>query len=157
MSYKSIAESTKGYKIKWSKGIFPDYRNLSGPEVSQKRINRAKNIVKLILDQERLKIRKAFHTFAKKKFYNQNVNVNVDINCALNMVDNTTLHTNDEALYGESNGIQIWISSIKMSNEALIGTILHESLHNICTINSKDICEKDEHSIMESLGEVLDF
>ena len=89
MSYKSIAESTKGYKIKWSKGIFPDYRNLSGPEVSQKRINRAKNIVKLILDQERLKIRKAFHTFAKKKFYNQNVNINVDINCALNMVDNT--------------------------------------------------------------------
>lgn len=156
MSYKSIAESTKGYKIKWSKGIFPDYRNLSGPEVSQKRINRAKNIVKLILDQERLKIRKAFHTFAKKKFYNQNVNVNVDINCALNMVDNTTLHTNDEALYGESNGIQIWISSIKMSNETLIGTILHESLHNICTINDKYICEKDEHAIMESLGEVLD-
>ena len=156
MSYKSIAESTKGYKIKWSKGIFPDYRNLSGPEVSQKRINRAKNIVKLILDQERLKIRKAFHTFAKKKFYNQNVNVNVYINCALNMVDNTTLHTNDEALYGESNGIQIWISSIKMSNEALIGTILHESLHNICTINGKYICEKDEHAIMESLGEVLD-
>ena len=156
MSYKSIAESTKGYKIKWSKGIFPDYRNLSGPEVSQKRINRAKNIVKLILDQERLKIRKAFHTFAKKKFYNQNVNVNVDINCALNMVDNTTLHTNDEALYGESNGIQIWISSIKKSNEALIGTILHESLHNICTINGKYICEKDEHAIKESLGEVLD-
>ena len=156
MSYKSIAESTKGYKIKWSKGIFPDYRNLSGPEVSQKRINRAKNIVKLILDQERLKIKKAFHTFAKKKFYNQNVNVNVDINCALNMVDNTTLHTNDEALYGESNGIQIWISSIKMSNETLIGTILHESLHNICTINDKYICEKDEHAIMESLGEVLD-
>ena len=156
MSYKSIAESTKGYKIKWSKGIFPDYRNLSGPEVSQKRINRAKNIVKLILDQERLKIRKAFHTFAKKKIYNQNVNVNVDINCALDMVDNTTLHTNDEALYGESNGIQIWISSIKMSNETLIGTILHESLHNICTINDKYICEKDEHAIMESLGEVLD-
>ena len=44
MSYKAIAKSTKGYKIKWGKGIFPEYGNLSGPEVSQKRINRAKTI-----------------------------------------------------------------------------------------------------------------
>jgi hypothetical protein len=44
-----------------------------------------------------------------------------------------------------------------MSNEALVGTILHESLHNIGTINGKDICEKDEHTIMKSLGEKLDY
>ena len=67
MSYKAIAKSTKGYKIKWGKGIFPEYGNLSGPEVSQKRINRAKSIVKLILEQEENKITKAFNTFAKKK------------------------------------------------------------------------------------------
>ena len=157
MSYKAVAKSTKGYKIKWGKGIFPEYGNLSGPEVSQKRINRAKTIVKLILEQEENKITKAFQTFARKKFYNQNVNVKVDILGAIDMVENTTLHTDDEGLYGESDGVQIWISSVKMSNEALIGTILHESLHNICTINDKDICEKDEHSIMVSLGEVLDY
>ena len=69
----------------------------------------------------------------------------------------SNLITDDEGIYGESDGVQIWISSVKMSNEALIGTILHESLHNICTINDKDICEKDEHAIMVSLGEVLDF
>ena len=51
---------------------------------------------------------------------------------------------------------KFWISAIKMSNEALVGTILYESLHNICTINGKDICEKDEHAIMNSLGEQLD-
>jgi hypothetical protein len=157
MSYKSIAKSTKGFKIKWGKGIFPDYRDLSGPDVSQKRINRAKTIVKLILDQERNKITKAFQTFAKKKFYNQNVNVIVNIDDAILMVDNTTLHTDDDELYGASDGVQIWISAIKMSSETLIGTILHESLHNICTINGKDICEKDEHIIMKSLGEILDF
>ena len=65
MSYKSIAKSTKGFKIKWGKGIFPDYRDLSGPDVSQKRINRAKTIVKLILDQERNKITKAFKFVVK--------------------------------------------------------------------------------------------
>ena len=76
MSYKIIAKSTKGYKIKWGKGIFPEYGNLSGPDVSQKRINRAKTIVKLILEQEENKITKAFQTFARKKFYNQNCNGN---------------------------------------------------------------------------------
>jgi hypothetical protein len=157
MSYKSVAKSTKGYKIKWGKGIFPNYGDLSGADVSQKRINRAKNIVKLILDQERNKIEKAFKIFARKKYYNQNVNIKVDINSAINMVENTILHTDDQELYGESDGTQIWITAIKMSNEALIGTILHESLHNICTINGKDICEKNEHAIMVSLGEVLDF
>ncbi len=157
MSYKSVAKSTKGFNIKWSKGIFPDYGDLSGPDVSQKRINRAKNIVKLILNQEKNKIEKAFKIFARKKYYNQNVNVNFDIDSAIKMVENTTLHTDDEELYGESDGFQIWITAIKMSNESLIGTILHESLHNICTINGKDICEKNEHAIMKSLGEVLDF
>ena len=157
MSYKIIAKSTKGYKIKWGKGIFPEYGNLSGPKVSQKRINRAKTIVKLILQQEKNRIEKAFNTFAKKKFYNQKVNIKVDILAAINMVDNTTLHTDDQDIYGESDGEQIWISSVKMSNETLIGTILHESLHNICTINNKDICEKDEHAVMVDLGEKLDF
>ncbi len=52
---------------------------------------------------------------------------------------------------------KVYVSAIKMSNEALVGTILHESLHNIGTINGKDICEKDEHTIMKSLGEQLDY
>ena len=47
-TYKEIANSTKGFqKLHWGKALFPDYRDLSGPKVSQKRINRAKSIVKI--------------------------------------------------------------------------------------------------------------
>ena len=44
-----------------------------------------------------------------------------------------------------------------IKSKSLVGTILHESLHNIGMINGKDICEKDEHAIMKSLGEQLDY
>ena len=37
-----------------------------------------------------------------------------------------------------------------------MGTILHEALHYLCTFNGKDICEKDEHYVMELLGEQYD-
>ncbi len=67
-SFKQIANTTKGFsKLHWGKCLFPDYRDLSGPKVSQKRINRAKIIVKYILRQESNRIIKAFETFAKKK------------------------------------------------------------------------------------------
>lgn len=157
-SYKQIAIKTKGFqKMRWGKSLFPHYRNLSGPKVSKKRIKRASIIVKYILQQEKAKIIKAFEIFAKKKFYNKNPIIDVDIDRAIAMVDNTVLYTEDDCLYGCSDGNQIWISAIKMSNEALVGTILHESLHNISTINGKDICEKDEHLVMKSLGEELDY
>ena len=157
-SYKHIAYTTKGFsKLHWGKSLFPDYRDLSGPKVSQKRINRAKVIVKYILQQKSNKIIKAFETFAKKKYYNQNPTTIVDIERAILMVENSTLYTDDECLYGYSDGYSVYISAIKMSNEALVGTILHESLHNIAMINGKDICEKDEHTVMKSLGEQLDY
>ena len=66
-SYKQIANITKGFsKLHWGKCLFPDYRELSGPKVSRKRINRAKIIVKYILEQESDRIIKAFENFAKK-------------------------------------------------------------------------------------------
>ena len=157
-SYKQIANITKGFsKLHWGKCLFPDYRELSGPKGSRKRINRAKIIVKYILEQESDRIIKAFENFAKKKYYNQNPTTIVDLNSAVSMVENTTLYTDDECLYGYSDGYSVYVSAIKMSNEALVGTILHESLHNIGTINGKDICGKDEHTIMKSLGEQLDY
>ncbi len=157
-SYKEIANLTKGFKkIHWGNRLFPDYRDLSGPKVSRKRINRAKIIVKSILRQQSQKITEAFETFAKKKYYKQNPKTVVSIARAINMVENTILYTEDHCIYGYSDGYSIWVSAIKMSNEALVGTILHESLHNISTINGKDICEKDEHTIMKSLGEQLDY
>ena len=56
-SYKQIAYTTKGFsKLHWGKSLFPDYRDLSGPKVSQKRINRAKVIVNTFFNKKAIKL-----------------------------------------------------------------------------------------------------
>lgn len=153
MKYKKLAQSLRGFNIRWQNtGIFPKYRNISGPKVSKKRIRRATRIVKLILEEEEDKIVKAFKMLVKKR-YNSKKKVEVDIDSAIECVDNTVLSKESDEIYGESDGEKIWISEVKMSDEYLVGTILHESLHHICTLDGKDICEKDEHYVMNYLGD----
>ena len=51
MDYKKLSNKVKGMYIRWAGDIFPDYRDVSGPNVSHKRLQRAKPIVVLILNQ----------------------------------------------------------------------------------------------------------
>ena len=51
MDYRKFSNTVKGMYIRWGGDIFPDYRDVSGPHVSHKRLQRAKSIVVLILAQ----------------------------------------------------------------------------------------------------------
>ena len=51
MDYRKFSNTVKGMYIRWGGDIFPDYRDVSGPNVSHKRLQRAKPIVVLILKQ----------------------------------------------------------------------------------------------------------
>ena len=153
MSYRKMVKKMKGMNIKWSDNIFPDYRDISGSYVSNKRINRAKKIVIQILIYEKNRIIDAFKTLAKKRYYNKKVNIKFHIDKVIDRVNTTKLARENDDLYGETDGYNIWVSSIKMSEEELIGTILHESLHSSTTFDNKEICEKDEHYVMRLLGD----
>jgi len=153
MSYKKLAKELKGMHILWgTQTIFPKYKNTSGPLVSKKRINNATKIVILILKEEKNKIINAFKLLAKKKYKGENIKIKIDFESAINCVNNVKLINNDD-IYGITDGYTIWISPTKMSYDYLIGTLLHESLHYICTFNNKSICEKYEHYVMRILGD----
>lgn len=141
----------KGVYVRWhSSKIFPDYRDVSGPIVSQKRLNNAKNLVKKILDEEYSKIEKEY-----KKRFNGIITLNLEF--AKYKVDNAKLSSTikpEEEYYGWAMGDKIRISCTKMSDEAIIGTLLHEALHDIAKVNGKDVCENDEHIIIRNLGDV---
>ena len=62
MDYRKFSNTVKGMYIRWGGDIFPDYRDVSGPNVSHKRLQRAKPIVVLILEQVK----------EKRKFNNLN-------------------------------------------------------------------------------------
>ena len=51
MDYRKYSSTVKGMYIRWGGDMFPDYRDVSGPNVSHKRLTRAKKIVVLILAQ----------------------------------------------------------------------------------------------------------
>ena len=92
MHYKKYASTLKGIDIRWSNDnnkIFPEYRDISGSFVSQKRINKIKGIIQLLLIQEENKIMKAFKTMANK-FYNNDPTLKINIKMALNRVESTT-------------------------------------------------------------------
>ena len=140
----------KGVYVRWSSNIFPSYRNVSGSVVSNKRLNRIKPLVKRILLEDSSIIEREF-----KKRYSGNVKV--DFKLAVDKVEKAKLSSvlkPTEEYYGLTSGRYIWITPMKMSDEFLIGTLLHESLHDICTVNGKSMCENDEHIVMRALGDV---
>ncbi len=154
MSYKKFSSELKGIHITWDNNkIFPLYKNTSGSEVSQRRINKVIKIVLKILEEEENKIKKAFKELANKKYKDKKINIEYNFNSSIERIKNTKVSNSNEDLYGESDFDTIWISANKLSDDHLVGTILHESLHYLATFNKNDICEKDEHYVMRLLGE----
>ena len=143
----------KGVHIRWSKkNVFPEYDNTSGPLVSQRRINRLKILLILLIKEEKDRILRAFKNFAKKR-YDKPITVSMDLNTTIERIHRTFV-CKSESAYGESDESKIWITgNEKMSSTYLFGTMLHECLHYMCTFNDKWISESDEHAIMRSLGE----
>lgn len=154
MKYKKLAKEMKGIHIKWEDGkIFPKYKYVSGSHVSQKRINKAKKIVLSILEEEENKIRKEFKNLLEKKFKGKYKSLKINFKLAKEKIKSAKLSKESDGLHGESNYYQIWISSNKLSDDELVGTMLHESLHFISTYDRNEICEKDEHYVMAKLGD----
>ena len=154
--YKTYARNLKGVYIKWSKNanhIFPEYRNVSGSHVSQKRINVAKKLVILILQQEEKTITRAFEELARKKYKGKKMIVSLDMESAIHRVNTAKVKRDNDEDYGEADDEGMWISACQCPDDELVGTILHEAIHYLATFNGKDICEKDEHFVIKMLGD----
>lgn len=156
MNYRKIASNIKGMHVIWKDNkIFPDYTFNSGSYVSQKRINKAIRVVVKILEDEENKIKKAFKELANKKYKGKKITINFDFKSSIERVKNAKVNKESDLVDGESDYYQIWINSNQISDDLLIGVLLHESLHYLATFNNKDICEKDEHYVMGLLGEIF--
>jgi hypothetical protein len=131
--------------------IFPNYPNTSGSRVSQRRINKQKDAVINILKTKEPEIRKAFKQLAKR--YSKNPKIELHMDMAIEKVKNAQVTYESEYLHGESDNYRMWIPAAKMNDVYLMGTILHEALHYICTFDGKDICSENEHYVMRLLGD----
>jgi len=107
-----------------------------------------------ILRTKQTQILKAFKKLATR--YSRKPRIELHIDEAIERVNNARVIREADGLWGESDDTRIWIPANKTNDTVLMGTILHEALHYLCTFNGKDICEKDEHYVMELLGEQYD-
>tara|TARA_B110000008_G_C16952550_1_gene556880 strand:+ start:1185 stop:1592 length:408 start_codon:yes stop_codon:yes gene_type:complete len=131
--------------------IFPTYPNTSGSYVSQRRINKLKPKVIEILENKQAIILKAFQQLSAR--YSRPPVIQLHVEEAIQKVMNARVTGESGEMHGESDDYRIWIPKNKANDTLLFGTLLHESLHYICTFNGKDICSKDEHYVMRLLGD----
>ena len=131
--------------------IFPTYPDTSGSRVSQRRINKQKYLVIQTLERKEHDIRKAFKQLARR--YSKLPKIELHLHRAIEKVRNARVTHESKDLHGESDDTRIWIPSNKINDVRLMGILLHESLHYICTFDGKDICSKDEHYVMRLLGD----
>ena len=156
MDRAQVSRVAKGIHVRWYKNsskVFPNYRDISGSVVGIRRLNRAKIVVQKILTTQQPIITREFVALAKKKGGTVS---NIDFSEALEKVQTAkmgSIISPDESYYGCTKNSTIWITAMKMSDELLIGTLLHEAIHDICTIGGKYICEVDEHHVMRTLGD----
>lgn len=131
--------------------IFPEYPETSGSFVSQRRINKLKPVVIQILENKQQHILNAFKKLATR--YSKPPKIVLHIEDAIDKVKNARVTSESDSMHGESDDYRIWIPKNKTNDTVLMGTLLHEALHYICTFNGQDICEKDEHYVMALLGD----
>lgn len=131
--------------------IFPEYPNTSGSYVSQRRINKLKQGVIHILETRQDDIRKAFEHLAKR--YTKPPKIELHVEQAVKKVRNARVTSESDDMHGESDDTRIWIPGNKINDVRLLGIMLHEALHYMCTFNGQDICSKDEHYVMQLLGD----
>ena len=131
--------------------IFPEYPETSGSYVSQRRINKLKPVVIHILENKQQQILNAFKKLAAR--YSKPPKIVLHIEDAIEKVRNARVTSESHSMHGESDNYRIWIPKNKTNDTVLMGTLLHEALHYICTFNGQDICEKDEHYVMALLGD----
>ena len=150
MMYKKVV--IKGACLKWAnQNIFPVYPPTSGSRVSQRRINRLKDLACMILRDEERKIFKAFKQVSKKR--GQNVRVDLDVDLAVKKVLNARVSPTSETMHGESDEQTIWVAQNKVNDSVLLGVLLHEALHYAATFDDREICTDDEHRVIRILGD----
>ena len=68
------------------------------------------------------------------------------------MLKDATLGECDEGTVGATDNVRIWVSDTAlMSFDEVVGTLVHEYLHNFCRVRGKYMSCDNEHKCMYAL------
>ena len=102
------------------------------------------------------------HDFTRRKFYNYAMRkykrckrhqVRFDSAGALRRIRDAQLSHEDMNLLGQTDGSVIEIMGVAMSHAQIVGTLIHEALHDWCFVRGRAMACENEHYCMVKVGE----
>jgi len=120
--------------------------------VTPQRLATAIPFASKILKSHQCKLRRHFSRYATRKYLCKPQQVHfVDTHKLLQRV---TLGVEGALNLGETDGVGIAISdTIPMTFDELVGVLVHECLHNYCTVRGRFMSCHSEHICMRGLGD----
>jgi len=133
-----------------SSPVFPDDVG-EEKETTPRRLQRAKwQATRLFLDGETVS-RSVFVRRARSRFKCMTRHVCFDTRGALARIRSASLIPALEGYCGETDGVSIGIRKTPMSYPLLVATLLHEGMHDWCTVRGRALTCDFEHACMDAL------
>ena len=95
-----------------------------------------------------------FKCYAVRKYKCKPQQVTFDDKRAEQLIDNAVLYIDDPKYLGQTDNIQIRINAVRPLTYAdIVGTLIHESMHNWCSVRGKYMSMQNEHHCMGMCGD----
>ena len=129
---------------------FPDDEGEEKP-TTPRRLQRAKwQASSLFLRNERVS-RAVFVRKARHRFGCMTRHVAFDTRASVSRIRSASLIPALEGYCGETDGVSIGIRETAMSYPLLVATLLHEGLHDWCTVRGRTLSCEFEHACMDAM------
>ena len=128
---------------------------MEGPLVTAGRLAKAKWEARHIFRDRLALSHDAFRKYAQRKYRCKPQQVSFDDSGALRRIKDAVIMSGDNNYLGETDGIEIRITRMPMSHPLLVGTLLHEAMHDWCKVRGCCMCCKKEHFCMTKIGEIF--
>ena len=136
-----------------SDSVYPDYPEDTDVLVTDKRLSIAKWQAAQLFDEKGDEIRRRFTNYALRKYRCKRRQIKFDNVGAVRRIKRAVLCYDDEEIWGRTDGHTIEISAGYMSYPQLVGTLLHESLHDWCRVRGRVMSCAGEHFCMHKCGD----
>ena len=96
---------------------------------------------------------RTFTNFAARHYRCKRSQVKFDTAKSLRLIRNAVVSDECEDILGQTDGAQIEIMRVPMEHSEIVGVLLHEGMHNWCTVRGKYMSCANEHKCMATLGD----
>jgi len=121
--------------------------------VTNANLSKAKWQATHLFEVARTDMQRKFRRYAVRRYRCKPQQVKFDDAGAIRRIRRAELSDADLSLLGQTDGVTIEIMRVPMWHAELVGTLVHEGMHDWCSVRGKRIPAAAEHHCMSCLGD----